>query len=164
MLVLVYILSKLQNMNVNIGLYRDNGLGESSLNPRQLGLAKKIIKTIKDLGLTTIMEPAGQEVDFLDVKLNFNIGEFKPFAKPNNKLSYVNTKSNHPPMVIKNIPKGIATRLATISANENIFNEQKKPYLEALKDAGHNKDLVYGKEVANKIRSEAEEQKNGNRE
>lgn len=71
MLVGLYILSKLQDMGGNIGLYRDDGLGAYTLSPRQLGLAKKkITKTIKDMGLIAIMEPAGQEGDFLDVKLN----------------------------------------------------------------------------------------------
>ena len=64
MLVGLYILSKLQYMRVNIGLYREDGLGTSSLSSRQLGLAKtKMISTIKNMGLNAIM-------DFLDINLN----------------------------------------------------------------------------------------------
>ena len=73
----------------------------------------------------------------------------------------MNYMSNHPPLVTKNIPKGIATRLTTISANEEIFNESKKPYMEALKKAGHTEDLKYREEVAKRIKSEAEELKTG---
>ena len=101
------------------------------------------------------MEPAGQEVDFLDVKFSLNTGKYEPYAKPNNELSYVHTKSNHPPKVIKNIPKGIATRLTSISADEETFNIHKESYVEALKKAGHKEDLVYRKEVAQRIINEA---------
>ena len=57
--------------------------------------------------------------------------------------------------MIKNIPKGIATRLTSISADEETFNIHKEPYVEALKKAGHKEDLVYRKEVAPRIINEA---------
>ena len=41
MTVRLLILHKLQKINFNVGLYRDNGLGVSDLNPRQLELTKK---------------------------------------------------------------------------------------------------------------------------
>ena len=36
-------------------------------------------------------------VNFLDVTFNLTNGSYKPYMKPNNKLSYVYQQSNHPP-------------------------------------------------------------------
>ena len=107
------------------------------------------------------MEPSGQDVDFLDIKLSLSTGEYRPYAKPNNKLLYINTSSNHPPMVIRNITKGIATRLTTISSSREIFEKEKEPYKEALKKAGHKEELNYREEIAEKLKAESEEINNG---
>ena len=40
-------------------------------------------------------------VDFLDLILNLNNGTYTPYKKPNDKILYVNTSSNHPPQIIK---------------------------------------------------------------
>ena len=41
---------------------------------------------------------------------------------------YVTAASNHPPMVIKNIPLGINKRLVDISSNEQVFKEAAEFY------------------------------------
>ena len=51
---------------------------------------------------------------------------FQPFRKPNDNLLYINSKSNHPGHIIKNLPKAINRRLSEISSNENLFNNYKK--------------------------------------
>ena len=59
----------------------------------------------------------------------------------------MNTQSNHPPLVLKQIPKGIEKRLCDISANKEIFEKAIKPYQKAIDEAGFNHKLKYSEEV-----------------
>ena len=56
---------------------------------------------------------------------------------------YVNTKSNHPPTVMKNIPLGINRRLSRNSANKTVFDAATPLYQEALQKSGYNFQLTY---------------------
>ena len=107
-LVGLYLLSQLSDLNLDIGLYRDDGLCISALNARQTEIAKKKICSIfKDNGLNITAEANMKSVDFLDVNLNLETGTYKPFMKPNDKPTYVHAHSNHPPCILRNIPKSI---------------------------------------------------------
>ena len=64
-----------------------------------------------------IIEANSRVVDFLDVTLALDSGIYEPYRKPDSDLNYVNIKSNHPPLVLKNIPLGINKRLSNISIN-----------------------------------------------
>ena len=80
---------------------------------------------------------------FLDVQLDLEKGTFKPFAKPNDKLNYVNSQSNHPPGIIKNIPKSVNKRLSKLSATKEVFDEAAKSYQDELNEKGYNYKLEY---------------------
>ena len=82
-------------------------------------------------------------VNYLDVTLDLNTGTYKPFTKPDNEINYVHVQSNHPPNVIKQIPKSIQTRLSNLSSNEDVFNNAKPIYAEALQRSGHVHELRY---------------------
>ena len=111
-----------QEKDINVGLYRDDGLCASSLTRRQNDMLKKrICKTFKDNGLNITIECNKTTIDFLDVTLDLHNDIFKPYIKPNEIIQYVNKQSNHPPHVQKNIPKGINTRLSMLSANKTVF-------------------------------------------
>ena len=84
-------------------------------------------------------------VDFLDVTLNLNDGTFKPFIKPNDFPLYVNSNSNHPPSILKNIPKSVNRRLSKISSNEQVFKDSIPPFQEALEKSGYSHTLKYEK-------------------
>ena len=71
-------------------------------------------------------------IDFLDITLDLAENTYKPFLKPNNTLIYVKRESNHPPDILKNIPKSVNRRLSAISSDENQFKESINPYQEAL--------------------------------
>ena len=71
---------------------------------------------------------------------------FQPFRKPNDNLLYINSKSNHPGHIIKNLPKAINRRLSEISSNENLFNNHKNEYQDALQNSGHRTKLKFEKE------------------
>ena len=59
-------------------------------------------------------------------------------------------QSNHPPSIIKNLPKSINERLSTNSKNAQIFNEACPAYAEALKKNGYNTNLQFEKTCTNK--------------
>ena len=82
-------------------------------------------------------------VNFLDITLDLNTGEFKPFMKENDNPVYVDVNSNHPPMVLKNIPMGVNRRLSRISSTKEIFEKAKSPYQEALNKSGYNHALEF---------------------
>ena len=138
-LVGLYILDSLsQNLIKNdLGLYRDDGLIVlRGKNGHELDKTRKeIIKIFKNIGFQIDININLKIVDFLDV--TFNLDENKPYEKPNDTLLYINTESNHPPEIIKQIPISINNRLNQNSSNEQIFNSSKREYEEALKKSGY---------------------------
>ena len=89
----------------SIGLYRDDGLCASSATPRQLEIMKKkICRIFNQNGLQITIEANHKIVNFLDVTFDLNTGLYKPFMKENDHPLYVNSNSNHPPLVLKSIP------------------------------------------------------------
>ena len=82
-------------------------------------------------------------MDYLDVTFNLNDGSFKPYHKPYSNIQYINTRSNYPPNIIRQIPKTIEKRLSEHSSYEIIFNEAKLVYEKALNDAGYETKLQY---------------------
>ena len=53
--------------------------------------------------------------------------------KENDHPVYVHSHSNHPPLVLKNIPMGVNRRITKISSSKEVFDAAKTPYQEALK-------------------------------
>ena len=97
-----------------LGLYRDDGLAIArNLSGQQTdGTRKKIIKIFKEIGFDIEIETNLKEVNFLDITFNLNNGTHKPYKKPNDKLMYVNTSSNRPTQIIKQLPASISKRLS----------------------------------------------------
>ena len=62
---------------------------------------KTIIKIFKDIGFSIDSQTNLKEVDFLDVILNLKNGFYRPYKKPDDKLVYIHSMSNHPPQIIK---------------------------------------------------------------
>ena len=89
------------------------------------------------------MKPNKKVVNFLDVKLNLRTNTFCPYRKPNDTTKYINVKSNHPPTVIKGVPKAINQRLSRISSSEKEFDEAKETYQKALDESGFKYTLKY---------------------
>ena len=131
----------------NVGLYRDDGLAIIKI--KQSGrTAERSIKpklnnlfNIEDLKIT--VDPVSQVTEYLDVKLNLVNHTHEPYRKPNNPISYINVKSNHPKHIFEHLPKMIQQRLSILSSNEEIFERCKGPYEKALNEAGYNCKLTY---------------------
>ena len=64
--------------------------------------------------------------------MNLDTGTCRPYGKPDNMSVYINRKLNHPPTVIKEIPKAIAKLISDISSSEAVFNELIPIYSDAL--------------------------------
>ena len=105
------------------------------------------------------IEANADVVDFLDVTLDLKNSSQKPFMKPNNVTSYVHTASNHPPIIFKNVPKGVNDRLSMLSSSENIFKAAIPPYQEALEKAGYKYTLKYQKVDLEQVSRKRKKQK-----
>ena len=60
-------------------------------------------------------------VDYLGVTLNLNDGTYRPFHKPNEKITYIHVESNHTPQILKKISRFIEKRLSRLSSTKEIF-------------------------------------------
>ena len=86
-------------------------------------LKKRIVKMFKDCGLSTTVECNLKSVDFLDITFDLVNNTYKPYRKPNNEPQYINKQSNHPPNIIKQLPKSTEKRPSESSSNVDVFNE-----------------------------------------
>ena len=126
------------------GLYRDDGLIylENANGPLISKIEKVLHRIFKRNQLKISIMQTGHTVNFLDVTMSTD-GTLKPYKKPNSSLKYVNRSSNHPPSIPKNILSSIQKRLNTISSSEEVFNEAKAAYQQALGEAGYDEKLTY---------------------
>ena len=118
-----FLLSQLQDLDINIGLYRDDGLAISNATPRVTeNIKKQICRVFNQNGLRITIEANKQIINFLDVTFNLSNSTYQPFTKPNTTLQYVHRESNHPPITTKNIPAGINKQLSSLSSiRQSIF-------------------------------------------
>ena len=149
-LVGLYVLQKMRTKfpQIDFGLYRDDGLGahRRMSGPALERLKKDIIQFFKSLKLDITIETNLRHVDFLDVTFNLAEETFEPYRKPNSTTLFVNAKSNHPPTVLKQLPKGVESRLNTISCNKEKFDAAKHTSEKALEDSGYGKCQLQYKE------------------
>ena len=68
---------------------------------------KKIIEIFKKYGSAITIKTNLLVVTFLDIQFNLLNGTFKPYRKLNNDPIFVYKNSNHPPQVLKKLPKSI---------------------------------------------------------
>ena len=141
----LFILSKLVKLpNFRAILYRDDGLGITSSTPRQTEKLKQaIISVFKDYNLNITIEVGLTRVVFLDVTFDLEKEIYKPYRKPGDKPLYVSSWSNHPPLVLKNIPLGINRRLCEISCNKEVFLEAVPQYQVELERCGYIHKLTW---------------------
>ena len=141
-----YLLSLLSGLidKAHVALYRDDGLCILKGSGPELDRKRKAIERIfKANGLCITDVVISKQVDYLDVHLNLADGTYRPYRNMDSKPMYLNTGSNHPPQIIKNIPRLVNKRLIDISSNKTVFDDAKSPYQDALIKAGHKVELKY---------------------
>ena len=146
-LVGTYILNKLKNVTNkgNIGFYCDDGFGIFQNIPKtEIERKKKqIVKVFKDCGLSITIKCNLKSEDFLDVTFDLLNEIYKPYRKPNNKPLYINKHSNHPPNILKQLPKSIEKRISETSSNTDVFNRSIKIYNDALHESNFKETLKF---------------------
>ena len=70
-------------------------------------MKNKLIELFKTFGLKITIETKKTVVDFLDTTLNLNDSSYMPYKKPLDTPQYVNSQSNHPASVLKQIPLAV---------------------------------------------------------
>ena len=145
-LVGLYILSKLNHLPIQNGIYKVDGISISDLTQQQTeNIKKEICQIFRNLGLKIKIECNKKVVNYLDVTLDLFKSEHRPFRKENNTPIYVNAMSNHPPAVKKALPLNVNKRLNALSSNEMAFNNAAPLYQDALRKAGYSHELKYEK-------------------
>ena len=145
-LVGLYLLNSIKNKfpTFNVGLYRDDGLGCHNLSKQKAEkLKKELQKIFKENNLKITVEPYLEYVNFLDVSLDMDNDSFGPYRKPNDTPIYINKHSNHPPSIIKKLPRMIQDRLSSISSSRESFEQSKEQYQEALNKSGYTETLEF---------------------
>ena len=135
----------LHQMSLNVfeknmfGLYRDDGLAvtRGSNQSNEFHVKQALRNVFRAAGLKITIEINLVQTDFLDLELNLKTGTHSEWRKPGDLPQYINTRSNHPPNIIKQIPTMVAKRLSRLSSNEEIFDNQKEKYEKALEDSGY---------------------------
>ena len=104
---------------------------------------KTIIKIFKDIGLNIDIQTDLKKLAFLDVTLNLPNCTYHPYQKPNDKLLYIHSSSNHPWQIIKYLPNSISERLSKNPSNQEIFNTANVEHEDALKKSSDYAHLKY---------------------
>ena len=113
-----FLLSQLQDPNINVGIYRDDGLAITNATLRDTeNIKEEICRIFNNNGLRITIEANKQIINFLEVIFNLNRSTYQPFKKPNTSLQYVHRESNHLPITIKNIPAAI-NKLSSLSSDK----------------------------------------------
>ena len=147
------LLSQLQQLNINIGLYRGDGLAVVNSTPGAIeNIKKDICRIFNNNGLRITIEANKKIIDFLDITFNLNQRTYRPYTKPDTTLKYVHHDSNHPPNTIRNIPAGINRRLSLLSSDKASFDQATPLYQKALDEIGYNYTLTYEPSTPNKQR------------
>ena len=76
---------------------------------------KKILRTFKLIGFKIEMMSYLKVVNFLDITFNLSENNFKPFHKDKQTPSYINVNSNHPRLIIRQIPNAVNIRIYRLS-------------------------------------------------
>jgi hypothetical protein len=140
----LYLLSLLEPLPMEVGLFRDDGAALSRLTKKENEkLKQEIIRIFKKEGLDITINVNLKVIEFLDVECDLNTGTYKPFTKPNNTILYIDVNSKYPQSMKKNNPLSVQKHLSLLSSNEEIFNLASPKYQEALDKAGYKHKLVY---------------------
>ena len=127
----------------NLALYRDDRITifKNVNRPDPEKIKKHFCELLIDHDLELTIQCNRKVVNFLDATLNLENATYRRYRKDNNKIIYVNTESNHPPSIIKQLPKSVELRLSQLSANKEIFRNSVSPCNEVLIKAGYKHNM-----------------------
>ena len=79
--------------------------------------------------------------DFLDVCFDLENGSYCPYRKPNDAPLHINTKSNHPSIIKKQLPQMNAHSLLDLSCSEEMFSKATPEYKQSLRNSGFGENI-----------------------
>ena len=100
------------------------------------------------LCLTWSGYPSNDDDD--DDDLRPEVGRYWPFRKPNDQPLYIHRLSNHPPVIKKQLPLMLATRLLQLSCDSKEFSNAVPEYVEAMQRSEHTGKLEYADNLGSK--------------
>jgi 6-pyruvoyl-tetrahydropterin synthase len=117
-----------------VGLYRENGLALiKGMSGRVIDNARKdLCKLFRQYDLKITSQVCYQKVNFLDVTLDLKNESYQPYRKPVDEPLYINSHSNHPPSIIRQIPQSINKLISQLSSNQSAFDTFVPLYESAL--------------------------------
>ena len=151
-LVGLFILNSLQKLfGNNVGLYRDDGLAVLNTKSKRLGdkARKDLTRIFNNLGLKITAFANQQSTNFLDITFDLTNNSYKPYRKPNNEPLYINRSSNHPPNILRELPKSINKRINKLSCNKQTFDLAAPTYNDALRNSNFDTELQYEPQTNN---------------
>ena len=160
-LVGLFILNSLQTLfGKDVGLYRDDGLAVLNTKSGRLGdkARQDLTRAFNDLGLNITTLTNQQSTNFLDVTFDLTNNSYKPYRKPDNEPLYINHSSNHPPHILRELPKSINKRINALSCDRQTFDQSAPTYSDALSKSNFNVQLEY--EQQNNTRKRHNRQRN----
>ena len=100
-------------------------------------LKEKLCRLFKSEGLDITCQVNVTRTDFLDIEFDLETASYKPFRKKNDQTIYINAQSNHPPTVIKMLPKMIQKRISVLSDTKETFENEAPFYQNILRQCGY---------------------------
>ena len=125
-----------------LALYLVDGIAFfKNVNRPDSGKIKKHFRKlfIDDLEIT--IQCNRKVVNFLDNTLNLENSTYHPYCP------YVNTESNHPPSIIKQLPKSVELRLSQLSTKKELLKNSFTPCNKALTKAGYKHNMRFQKNI-----------------
>ena len=129
----------------NVDLYPNDGIGilQNSSRPEVEQKRKKIIEIFKICGLNITVKANLKTVDFLDISLGLKNNTYQPYQGPEKETVYIKKHANHPPNILKELPKVITKRITSISCSHDIFDAAKSTFEQTLSQSGFNEERKY---------------------
>ena len=126
-----------------MGNYDGVEVWETLVAQNQTKLKKIFWKLFKENELDIVIQCNMKVVNYLDVTLNLENSTYRPYQKKMIKIKYINTESNHPTSIIKQILLSTESQFSSLSSSEEIFNDSVNPYQDALDKSGYKHKLIY---------------------
>ena len=136
------LLSQLQKLNINIGLYRYDGLAISNTTPRDTeNIKKEICRIFNHNGLRITIKANKQTIDFLDVTFNLKKTPTSPSQSltPHYKTSTTRATTHQPPQIT--YPPASTKDCHPFHLTKHPSTKQKKK--KALDECGYQYTLHY---------------------
>ena len=116
------------------------------MGPRTADKARKqFIDCFQQFGLRITCQVNMKTVNFLDVTFSLPTGKYQPYRKDGNQPMFISANSNHPPSILKQLPKAIGYRISELSSNKDEFEKAAPIYNNALKASGFKSKIEYTK-------------------